>query len=951
MMSTYAFLAILLRTTLILTVAGMIGELFSLRLKNRFPELRQYSWMFVLLLGCTFFQFQLSIPTETVIPIQPVSVRQMQSAQQSSPTIGLTEMSEQSDFRSLKSPLMKTERDRAIGTEGEETAGSFQQGEKGAIGEKQAGETVEYDWGTVLIVLWISGMTFCVFSATLKYVRFLRLLHDTIPASEPDAEFWNQLLIEHGIPTGSIPMLFSPTVGPALVRTFRGYHLVIPRTLWSELPESGKRGILRHELTHYLRHDVWKSFAVRLLGLPHWFNPMSHLAFHRFDEATEQLCDRSAFSEQEGGITEFAQILLLLHENAPTQFIARHSIFGSSLKNRVACLLQSQPLRKVSLMKKTALTLTAILLLGLALFRWEFVPYSRADVLPDSSVAEQSTLDLSAPTPPPTTAQNELSAPQAPEIAVSPVNETQQITGTVVDEKQEPVPGTKVWIMTRNGMGERFIGEKPFVTDAEGKFTFEINEKLLQEGLSYSFEFVGPDGTKMGGRQWDSAKKNGCFEEPILALSNNRPVRLITGTVVDASDKPIQGAWVGGRSGNNGGQDCAMFGETDEKGHFQFSFSNSYHWAENLAHIYAIKPGVGMTVLKTGENDSPQEEKRDDSQPLFNGPFHLKLDESQTVTVRVVDEEGNPLAGCRVMSSINRDGPEGGFALTGDSNGFRPAELIPTTNATGEVQLNWIPKNHLARLGVCVSGPVERITLPDGTQRRFGATNEKFWNGKDAVMTVVLPQAGQVRLKIVDEEGKPYAASFVVNWKCENRPLCGMCYGLDDQIGKGEYLLVGNVGDRYSIQIMGWSAPDLVFPVQFGTIPGQSGKAPKEEVRTVVAKRGTKVFGTLLGPDGKPITEGDRYWLTGNFAGPENQVPEMTRFGINIRHSNQYEVWLAPGRYEFKVELDWQIRQKMQPGEEVLKATSPIITVKGDEEEIRLDLQLKPGKIEEQGRE
>jgi len=55
-------------------------------------------------------------------------------------------------------------------------------------------------------------------------------------------------------------------------------RLVVPRDLWDDLPPQARSGILRHEAAHDLRRDAWKSLAVRILMLPHWFNPFAHLA-------------------------------------------------------------------------------------------------------------------------------------------------------------------------------------------------------------------------------------------------------------------------------------------------------------------------------------------------------------------------------------------------------------------------------------------------------------------------------------------------------------------------------------------------------------------------------------------------------------------------------------------------------------------------------------------------
>src|SRR5262249_54471037 len=71
--------------------------------------------------------------------------------------------------------------------------------------------------------------------------------------------------------------------------------------LWRQLDSGERLAILRHELAHYRRGDLWKSLVARLLALPHWFNPLAWRAGRRFDEAAERA--RGPPAPGEGGGT------------------------------------------------------------------------------------------------------------------------------------------------------------------------------------------------------------------------------------------------------------------------------------------------------------------------------------------------------------------------------------------------------------------------------------------------------------------------------------------------------------------------------------------------------------------------------------------------------------------------------------------------------------------------
>ena len=88
-----------------------------------------------------------------------------------------------------------------------------------------------------------------------------------------------------------IPLRVTDQLGPMLCRLPAGYRLIVPAWLWQRLDPSERQAILRHELAHFTRGDLWKSLAIRALALPHWFNPFAWWAVRTFDECGEWACD------------------------------------------------------------------------------------------------------------------------------------------------------------------------------------------------------------------------------------------------------------------------------------------------------------------------------------------------------------------------------------------------------------------------------------------------------------------------------------------------------------------------------------------------------------------------------------------------------------------------------------------------------------------------------------
>ena len=96
----------------------------------------------------------------------------------------------------------------------------------------------------------------------------------------------------------------------------RGYELWIPRRFWQACSLAEQEAIVRHELSHYRRGDVWKTWLMYFLALPQWFNPAAWWAVRHFQQAGEWLCDLEA-ADASPQRTDYLQALLRLVELQP----------------------------------------------------------------------------------------------------------------------------------------------------------------------------------------------------------------------------------------------------------------------------------------------------------------------------------------------------------------------------------------------------------------------------------------------------------------------------------------------------------------------------------------------------------------------------------------------------------------------------------------------------------
>ncbi len=162
------------------------------------------------------------------------------------------------------------------------------------------------DFASPAIFAWLAGaLTLALFAAA----RYARLAAALPRGAAPDNAAWNtewqrELARARGGRGGAsasrlpfpkrIDFRITQSLGPLVAFIPPAYRVLAPHSLWTALTRPQRRAILRHELAHIRRRDLWKSLALRALALPQWFNPLVWLAVRRFDEAAEWSCDADA---------------------------------------------------------------------------------------------------------------------------------------------------------------------------------------------------------------------------------------------------------------------------------------------------------------------------------------------------------------------------------------------------------------------------------------------------------------------------------------------------------------------------------------------------------------------------------------------------------------------------------------------------------------------------------
>ncbi len=141
--------------------------------------------------------------------------------------------------------------------------------------------------------LWLAGMAILFFLKLIKYLHFLAFLKSS---SEPVADkrtvqIYKSAALELGITRVPQLKLNSQIASPMLLGLIKPSVYLTDITL--DWDDTSLYYVLRHELMHYKRHDIWYKWCCGLVSGIHWFNPVILIMNRQISKQCEISCDEA----------------------------------------------------------------------------------------------------------------------------------------------------------------------------------------------------------------------------------------------------------------------------------------------------------------------------------------------------------------------------------------------------------------------------------------------------------------------------------------------------------------------------------------------------------------------------------------------------------------------------------------------------------------------------------
>lgn len=184
----------------------------------------------------------------------------------------------------------------------------------------------------VFCLVWLAGSVYRL--SKLLYgqhkVRMLVREHSKdVTKQEPYASILKDLCTERQRRT--IRLLTTKFVNVPMIMGLRNALILLPADI--DTSDEDIMFALRHEVYHYVHHDLWLKFAVNCLAAVYWWNPFTHLLNKRISVLLEMRVDDSIISEGEDTFIGYLSSMLHYMEE-PSQKEDSSQYTGLALKKK-----------------------------------------------------------------------------------------------------------------------------------------------------------------------------------------------------------------------------------------------------------------------------------------------------------------------------------------------------------------------------------------------------------------------------------------------------------------------------------------------------------------------------------------------------------------------------------------------------------------------------------------
>ncbi len=499
------------------------------------------------------------------------------------------------------------------------------------------------------LAAWLVGVALLLARLVAAHRRFGSRLRRMVPLDEAELGIDVRGLCRRAGVAGTVRIVEDDAAAVPAVWGIVRPTIILPRRITSALTIEQRQWVLLHELAHVRRRDLLVLLLQRLAAILHFFNPTIWIANRIIDQLREYACDdlAVALSEATGVESGEAFVRVLRHaERGRRRLEGALGIFG--LDSRAACILRIRRLLDDN--RPTGTAARGWSFAGLILLAALALPQLRA--AGEAAPAEPQ----QAPAVKDQDAAAAASNRPFELLVVGP--DGKAMPGAVVELRADP-PITPERVRKGKIAGQQRFGTS-VATDAEGKLVVELPPATGRFAVFITLPGHGPYCAR-----WTSGSHVQAI--PPRFTAELEAAWSVGGIVVDPEGKPVAGVQIRPSiEFKKPPGDTRQFGSgarvtTDAAGKWHF---DNVPVSMADVHVEIDHPSFQPVRRRLARAEFGIAHGREPS-------ARIVLNRGLTVTGKVADEAGKPIAGALVRTKFWNDvreartGADGTYRLVG----------------------------------------------------------------------------------------------------------------------------------------------------------------------------------------------------------------------------------------------------------------------------------------------
>lgn len=216
------------------------------------------------------------------------------------------------------------------------------------LSEAGGGRTGSVSWSVILSVLWLMGLLVIIVYHAYKHYHFIKMVKrwgkdiEELQVIEILLDVKERLNIAE-----NSRLLLCPCITSPMMIGFFKPIIVLPHMNYSD---SELFLVLKHELIHFKRKDLWYKSLVFFATVIYWFNPIVYLMAKEISIQCEMSCDEETIQDEDFAVRkQYSGIIISTirtQSNMNSTFITNFYDSKKNVRNRIISIMNTKKKRR-----------------------------------------------------------------------------------------------------------------------------------------------------------------------------------------------------------------------------------------------------------------------------------------------------------------------------------------------------------------------------------------------------------------------------------------------------------------------------------------------------------------------------------------------------------------------------------------------------------------------------